>query len=36
MTEEEFVGRPHPLNGHEFEQALGIGNGQERLACCSP
>ena len=23
-------------NGHEFEQALGVGNGQENLTCCSP
>ena len=26
----------HWLNGHEFEQALGLGDGQESLACCSP
>ena len=26
----------HQLNGHEFEQALGDGEGQENLACCSP
>ena len=24
------------LNGHEFKQALGVGDGQEGLACCSP
>ena len=24
------------LNGHEFEQALGVGDGQGSLACCSP
>ena len=24
------------LAGHEFEQALGVGDGQESLACCSP
>ena len=24
------------LNGHEFEQALGVGDGQGDLACCSP
>ena len=24
------------LNGHEFEQALGDGEGQGSLACCSP
>ena len=26
----------HQLNGHEFEQALGVGEGQGSLACCSP
>ena len=26
----------HRLNGHEFEQALGVGDGQGSLACCSP
>ena len=26
----------HQLNGHEFEQAPGIGEGQGSLACCSP
>ena len=26
----------HQLNGHEFEQALGNGEGQGTLACCSP
>ena len=26
----------HQLDGHEFEQALGDGEGQGRLACCSP
>ena len=26
----------HGLDGHEFEQALGVGDGQESLACCSP
>ena len=31
-----MVGWHHLLNGHEFEQALGVGNGQESLACCSP
>ena len=36
MTEDEMVGWHHWLNGHEFEQSLGVGNGQERLACCSP
>ena len=36
MTENEIVEWHHRLEGHEFEQALGIGNGQESLACCSP
>ena len=36
MTEEEMVGWHHPLYGHEFEQALGVGDGQGGLACCSP
>ena len=36
MTEDKMVGWYHPLNGHEFEQAPGDGEGQERLACCSP
>ena len=34
--EDEIVGWHHQLNGHEFEQALGNGEGQGRLACCSP
>ena len=34
-TEEEMVGWHHWLNGHEFEQALGVGDGQGSLACCS-
>ena len=36
MTETETVGWHHRLNGQEFEQALGVGDGQESLACCSP
>ena len=36
MTEDEMVGWHHQLNGHEFEQAPGIGDGQGNLACCSP
>ena len=36
MTEDEMVGWHHRLNGHEFEQALGIGDGQASLECCSP
>ena len=35
MTEDEVVGRHHPCNGHEFEQAPGDGEGQGGLACCS-
>ena len=36
MTENEMVGWHHHLNGREFEQAPGVGNGQESLACGSP
>ena len=35
-TEDEMVGWHHRLNGWEFEQALGVGEGQGSLACCSP
>ena len=35
-TEDEMVGWHHRLNGHEFEQAPGVGDGQESLACSSP
>ena len=35
MTEDEMVGWHHRLNGHEFEQILGVGDGQGSLACCS-
>ena len=31
-----MVGWLHRLNGHEFEQALGDGEGQGSLVCCSP
>ena len=34
MTEDEMVGWHHWLNGHEFEQAPGDGDGQGGLACC--
>ena len=34
--EDEMVGWHHQLNGHEFEQAPGDGDGQGSLACCSP
>ena len=36
MTENEMVGWHHQLNGHEFEQTQGDGEGQGSLACCSP
>ena len=32
----EMVGWHHRLNGHEFEQAPGDGEGQGSLVCCSP
>ena len=35
-TEDEMVGWPHWLNGHEFEQSLRDGEGQGALVCCSP
>ena len=35
MTENEMVEWHHRLNGHEFEQALGIGEEQGSLVCCS-
>ena len=31
-----MVGWHHRLDGHEFEQAPGVGDGQGSLACCSP
>ena len=33
MTEDVMAGCHHQLNGHEFEQALGVGDGQKSLAC---
>ena len=36
MTEDEMVGWHQGLNGHEFEQIPGDGEGQGSLACCSP
>ena len=36
MTEVKMVGWHHRLNGHEFEHALGEGEGQGSLSCCSP
>ena len=35
-TEDEMVGWHHQLDGHEFKQALGVGDGQGGLAWCSP
>ena len=34
MTEDEMVGWHHGLNGHEFEQTPGDGEGQGSLVCC--
>ena len=36
MTEDEMVKKHHQLNGHEFDQAPGIGDGKGSLGCCSP
>ena len=36
MTEDEMIGWHHRLNGTEFEQAPGAGDGQGSLVCCSP
>ena len=36
MTEDEMVGWHQRRNGHEFEQASGVGDGQRSLVCCSP
>ena len=35
-TEDEMIGWHHQLNGYEFEQAPGVGDGQGSLVCCSP
>ena len=35
MTEDKTVGSHHQLNGHEYEQAQGVGDGQGNMACCS-
>ena len=35
MTEDEMVGWHHQCNGHEFESALGVGDGQGGLVFCS-
>ena len=36
MAEDDMVGRNHQCDGHEFEQATGVGDGQGSLVCCSP
>ena len=36
MAEDETVGWHHQLNGHEFEQTPGVGDGKGGLAYCSP
>ena len=36
MTEDEMVGWHHRLDAHEFEQALGVGDGQGSLVYCNP
>ena len=36
MTEDKMVGWHYELNGYEFEQAPGDGEGQSSLECCSP
>ena len=35
MTEDEMVGWHHQLDGHEFEQASGVGDGQGKVVCLS-
>ena len=36
MTEDEMGGWHHQLDGHESEQAPGVGDGHGSLECCSP
>ena len=36
MTEDEMAGWHHQFYGCEFEQAVGVGDGQGSLVCCSP
>ena len=36
IAEDEMVDWHHGLDEHEFEQSLGVGDGQESLTCCSP
>ena len=36
MIEDEMVAWHYRLNGHQFEQSQGVGDGQGGLACCGP
>ena len=36
MTEDKLTGWHHQLDGCEFEQGMGVGDGQGSLACCNP
>ena len=36
MSDDKIFVWHHQLNVHEFEQALGVGDGQGSLECCSP
>ena len=36
MIKDEILGWHHRLDGHEFEQAMGLADRQGSLACCSP
>ena len=36
MAQDEMVKWHHHLDGHEFEQASGVGDEQKRMECCSP
>ena len=36
MTEDKMIGWHHQLNGHEFEQGVGVGAGWGSLVCCGP
>ena len=36
MTEDKMIGWHHQLNGHDFEQTSGDGEGQGGMVCCSP
>ena len=36
MTEDEMAGWHHQFNGHEFGQALEVGDGRGGQACCCP